>query len=205
MLSNTTITLIEQRVSANQFDPVQTLNDAKIEELVGLATRAPSAYNLQNWRFIAVRTPQAKTRLRQLAYDQAKVADAAVTFIVCGQLPDYRTLVERLFPFIQAGHMPERVAMAWQDSARALYTNAQTSRDEAIHSATLAAATLIYAAEASDLVSGPMVGFDAAAVTQEFDLGPDEIPVMLLAVGPRAPGNWPQKPRRPLAEVLELR
>jgi hypothetical protein len=26
--------------------------------------------------------------------------------------------------------------------------------------------------------------------------------VMLLAVGRAAPGNWPQKPRRPLREVL---
>jgi hypothetical protein len=27
---------------------------------------------------------------------------------------------------------------------------------------------------------------------------------MLLSVGPERPGNWAQKPRRPVAEVLDL-
>jgi hypothetical protein len=30
------------------------------------------------------------------------------------------------------------------------------------------------------------------------------VPVMLATVGRAAPGNWPQKPRRPLAQVLEF-
>ena len=42
-------------VSANLFDASHTLTDVEIEELVRLATRAPTAYNLQHWRFIAVR------------------------------------------------------------------------------------------------------------------------------------------------------
>jgi hypothetical protein len=37
-----------------------TIADAEIARLVQLATRAPTAYNLQNWRFIAVRTPQPR-------------------------------------------------------------------------------------------------------------------------------------------------
>lgn len=51
------ICLIERRISADRFDPSHTLTDFEIEELVRLATRAPTAFNLQNWRFIAVRTP----------------------------------------------------------------------------------------------------------------------------------------------------
>jgi hypothetical protein len=49
-----------------------------------------------------------------------------------------------------------------------------------------------------------MVGFDAAGVAREFDLAQGEIPVVLMAVGRALPGNWPQKPRRPVAEVLQL-
>ena len=54
------------------------------------------------------------------------------------------------------------------------------------------------------LSSCAMTGFDAAAVHAAFGLGPDEVPVMLLAVGYAAQGNWPQKPRRPLADVLRF-
>lgn len=199
-----TIHLIESRVSANRFDPAHTLRQEEIEELTRLATRAPTAYNLQNWRFIAARTQEAKSRLRRLAHGQAKVSDAAVTFIICGLLPDHADVPFRLLPFIQAGHMPADMAAGWQQGALAQYANPQTARDEAVRSATLGAATLIYAAEAMGFVSGPMVGFDAEGVSREFGLANDELPVMLLAVGRPAPGNWPQKPRRPLAEVLQI-
>jgi nitroreductase len=199
-----TIVLIERRVSANLFDASHTLADAEIEELVRLATRAPTAYNLQNWRFIAVRAPDQKARLRELAYGQVKVSNAAVTFIVCGQLPDYTTLPERLRPFVESGHMQQATASGWQENVRTQYADPRAARDEAVRSATLGAATLIYAAEAKDFVSGPMVGFDADAVAREFGLAQNEVPVMLLPVGRAAPGNWPQKPRRPLSEVLQI-
>lgn len=203
-MTNPTIALIERRVSANMFDAGHTLADAEIEELVRLATRAPTAYNLQNWRFIAARMPETKARLRSLAYGQAKVSEAAVTFIICGLLPDHAVIPERLLPFVEAGHMSVDMASNWQEAVRAQYADPQAARDEAVRSASLGAATLIYAAEALGLVSGPMSGFEAEGVAREFGLGPNEVPVMLVAVGRAAPGNWSQKPRRPLAEVLEI-
>ncbi|MER8476257.1 nitroreductase family protein [Mesorhizobium sp. M1163] len=203
-MTNPTISLIERRMSANRFDASYALTDAEVEELARLATRAPTAYNLQNWRFIAVRTPEAKARLRSVAHGQAKMQEAAVTFIVCGVLPDHAALTARLHPFVQAGFMPADMASGWQESARAQYADPRAARDEAVRSATLGAATLIFAAEALGLVAGPMGGFDAEGVAREFSLGLNEVPVMLIAVGRAAPGNWPQKPRRPLAEVLEI-
>lgn len=203
-MTNATISLIERRVSANLFDASHRLTDAEIEELVRLATRAPTAYNLQNWRFIAVRTAEAKARLRALAWNQPKVEDAAVTFIICGVLPDAETLPERLQPSVAAGYMPADMPSAWREAAGAQYADPQTARDEAVRSATLGAATLIYAAEALGFASGPMVGFEAEGVARAFGLGANDVPVLLVAVGRAAPGNWPQKPRRPLAEVLEI-
>ncbi|WP_054313358.1 nitroreductase family protein [Mesorhizobium sp. 1M-11] len=199
------IELIERRTSVNRFDNSHTLADGQIADLIRLATRAPTAFNLQNWRFIAVRTPEAKARLRKLAYGQVKVSDAAVTFIVCGQSPDYTTVPERLRAIVESGHMAAEIAIGWQEAARRKYLgDPGAARDEAIRSASLGAATLIYAAEAFELASGAMGGFDPEAVALEFNLRPDEIPVLLLPVGRIAPGNWPQKARRPITEVLEL-
>ncbi|MCY1314790.1 putative NAD(P)H nitroreductase YodC [compost metagenome] len=198
------IALIEQRVSANRFDATHELADAEIEQLVRLATRAPTAYNLQNWRFIAVRTLEGKARLHNVAHGQAKVSEAAVTFIVCGILPDHQTLPARLRPFVDTGYMQTEMVSGWQEAVRAQYADAKVARDEAMRSASLGAATLIYAAEALGLATGPMGGFDAEGVAREFNLGPGELPAMLLAVGRAVPGNWPQKPRRPLGEVLHF-
>lgn len=204
MMTNSTISQIEHRVSTNRFDTAHTLTDTAIEALVRLATRAPTAYNLQNWRFIAVHTAEAKARLQALAWNQRKVADAAVTFIICGVLPDAETLVERLQPSVAAGYMPADMPLVWREAARTQYADPQAARDEAVRSASLGAATLIHAAEALGLASGPMAGFDAGGVVRSFGLGAHDVPVLLVAVGRAAPGNWPQKPRRPLAEVLEF-
>ena len=67
-----------------------------IGQLVQHATQAPSAYNAQNWRFIAVRSAAQKARLCEMAYGQPKVRDAAVTFIVCGNLHPHIGLRQRL-------------------------------------------------------------------------------------------------------------
>lgn len=199
-----TLSLIEQRISANRFDATHTLADAEIEQLVHLATRAPTAYNLQNWRFIAVRTPAAKARLRAVAQGQAKVTEAAVCFIVCGVLASPTLLAERLQPFVETGFMTAEMAQGWQQAAHLQYATPQATRDEAVRSATFGAMTLMHAAQALGLASCAMTGFDAEGVARAFQLAPEEVPVMLATVGRAAPGNWPQKPRRPLAQVLEF-
>ncbi|OHV77913.1 nitroreductase family protein [Ensifer sp. LCM 4579] len=203
-MKNPIIAAIEGRVSTNLFDAEKALTDEQIEELTRLATRAPTAYNLQNWRFIAVRTAEAKARLRAAAYGQAKVTEAAVTYIVCGQLPSHTVVDGRLRPSVEAGFMPATMVGAWAEAVESTYSdNPQMQRDEAVRTATLGAAFLMFAAEAYGLATGPMVGFDPTAVARQFGLAADDIPVVLIAVGYAREGNWPQKPRLPVSRVLE--
>lgn len=204
-MTNPIIAAIEERRTINLFDSSRGLSDENIGELVRLATMAPTSFNLQNWRFIAVRTPENKARLRSVAWDQAKVTEAAVTFIIVGQITDERVLAERLAPVVDAGIMPENMVPLWEAGAKSLYSeHPWRQRDEAVRTATFGAATLIFAAHAMGLGAAPMIGFDHEAVASDFELAADEIPVMLLGVGYAAEENWPQKPRRPLAEVLRL-
>jgi nitroreductase len=78
----------------------------------------------------------------------------------------------------------------------------QTQRDEAIRSATFGASGLIHAAQAMGLGTTPMIGFDPVGVSREFSLSDNEVPALLVAVGYPAEANWPQKPRRPILDVL---
>lgn len=64
--------------------------------------------------------------------------------------------------------------------------------------------TLMLAAEGMGLASGAMIGFDMDRLAQEFGLTAADVPAIVVTVGYPAVGNWPQKPRRPVAEVLEL-
>lgn len=173
---------IAQRISANFFDPARGVDDDNIHTLIAWATRAPTAFNLQNWRFIAVRSQEGKRRLRELAWNQPKVSESAVTIIVLGAM-----------------------VPSWEAAASRLYADSpQTRRDEAVRSATFGASTLMLAGQAQGLAASPMTGFDAAGVARAFGLRQEEVPVMLVAMGYAQEGNWPQKPRRPVRDVLEL-
>jgi nitroreductase len=203
--TNAVIECILSRSSAKYYDPAATLSDDEISELVRIGTTAPTSFHLQNWRFIAVRSPEAKARLRPIAWNQPATTEAAVTFIVCGQLADSSVIPARLAPLVEAGIMPAQMVPEWEIPARDLYMDyPQRRRDEALRTATFGAAAIIYAARSLGLGSTPMIGFDAEAVHREFGLGPEEVPVMLLSVGKERAGNWAQKPRLPVAEVLDF-
>jgi nitroreductase len=204
-MTNAVIETILSRSSTKYYDPTAVLSDDQIRELVRIGTAAPTSFHLQNWRFIAVRTPDAKARLSPIAWSQPAITEAAVTFIVCGQLADSSAVPERLAPLVEAGIMPAKMVPEWEIPARDLYMEyPQRQRDEAIRTGTFGAAAMIYAARSLGLGSTPMIGFDAEAVHREFGLTKDEVPVMLLSVGAERPGNWAQKPRRPVADVLHL-
>lgn len=196
---------IKSRTSANSYDSARKLYDAEILELIELATQAPSAFNGQNWKFIAVRSEEAKKRLFSAAYGQQKVVDAAVTFIVCGKLNIHQTLATALKPSLDKNILSEDLYQGWIGAAQRMYQgNVVFQRDEAVRSASLAAMTLMLAAQGKGLVSCPMIGFNPEAVAESFNLEAEDVPVMLITVGYPGAGNWPKKPRKPATEVVSF-
>jgi nitroreductase len=126
-----------------------------------------------------------------------------VTFIVLGDLRGYEKLPQILKPMVDGGLIDQGMADGWAGMATSSYSvNEQFARDEAIRSASFAAMTLMIAAEAKGLVTGPMIGFDPAGVKREFNIPDRYLPVLLLTVGYPANGNWPRKPRLGVEDVL---
>ncbi|MBK0002701.1 nitroreductase family protein [Erwinia sp. S38] len=192
---------IESRISINRFQADRPLDDETITSLVTLATKAPTAFNMQNWRFIAVRSPEGKNLLKASAWGQQKIVDASVAFIICGTLSAHQQLAAALQPSVDAQIMEQRTVEGWVTSHE---NNAVLQRDEAVRSASLGAMTLMLAAEGMGLGSCPMIGFDAERVAKDFALLPTELPLMVVVVGYPLDNNWPQKPRKPVADVLTL-
>lgn len=197
--------LIRARVSTSHFNPAFEIDDDLVADLIAYACEAPSAYNLQNWRFIAVKSPAGKEKLRSLSYGQQQVTDAAVVVIVIGTLNGHEQIRATMLPLLDAGHLDQEGLEAWaSDTEKGMSGKPVKQRDEAIRSGSLAAMTLMTAAQAMGLVSAPMGGFDAEAVCAEFGIGAAELPVMLVAIGRPATGNWPRKTRRPVKDILAI-
>lgn len=204
-MSTNTLESIKHRVSANAFDASKTLSRAEIEELVSYALEAPSSFNLQHARFIAVVDAAQKEKLKALSWNQAKVSDAAVTFIILGDTQAHEKLPDLMGRAVKAGMVDQSVADWFVNGAAGFYSqysNERLVRDEVIRSASFAAMNLMLAADAKGLASGPMIGFDSAGVQKAFNIPERYVPVMTLAVGYAKEGNWPRKPRLTVAETL---
>lgn len=196
---------IATRISIDRFIPDIPIDDSTIAELVRMATQAPSAYNMQNWRFIAVRSLEGKALLKTAAFGQQKITDASVAFIVCGLLAAHQPLADILQPSVEENIMTQRTADTWVKQATASHeSDAILQRDEAVRSASLAAMTLMLAAQGMNLGSCPMVGFDEQQVRRDFGLAEHELPLMIVVVGYPENNDSPQKIRRPIETVLSF-
>ena len=194
--------LIHRRATAEDFDPRRTLDPQEIRELVEDATRAPSAFNIQHWRFVAVSAAEDRVRLKQAAYGQEQVEKAPVTFIVLGDPRGAERLPEIMETAVGRGAIPSGKAAAWVRMTKQIYADEGIARDEAMRSASLASMTLMLAAEARGMVAGALTGFDPEAVTREFGIEPPLFPVMLIAVGYAYGPQTARMPRLPVEEVL---
>src|SRR6202521_3212385 len=105
-MNTSVIEAIERQKTTNLYGALKSIPDDKIRELVRLATFSPTAFHLQNWRFIAVRSPAAKPRLRALAANHPKVTEAAVTCNMVGELAVADVMADRPAGSVPAGFMP---------------------------------------------------------------------------------------------------
>jgi nitroreductase len=77
---------MEKRHSVRAFDPSREVSEELVERLLACACLAPSAGNVQPWRFVVVRDPGLKGKLAAAALGQGFVARAPVVIVVCADL-----------------------------------------------------------------------------------------------------------------------
>ena len=195
------IDAIRTRRSGHSFDPTAKIDDETLEALIRDATLAPSSYNLQPWEFVAVQDDDRLEEVVELAYNQDHIRDAGTAILVVGHT-EAKT-ADRVFDeWIEAGRMDEASAEQTKAQSVQMYEDEQFGRDYAIRNASLAAQNLLLSAHARGLKATPMIGFDQEGIAEYLELPDDEIPVMLIAVGPSS-GEEPERlPRRSVAEVL---
>ncbi|MGH7209861.1 MAG: malonic semialdehyde reductase, partial [Acetobacteraceae bacterium] len=133
----------------------QAVSDEELHALFDLLKMPPTSANCSPARFLFLRTPDAKERLRPAlsAGNLDKTMAAPVTAIVVYD-PYFYEHLPRLFPHADA--------RAW------FAGNEELAEETAFRNGTLQGAYLIMAARAIGLDCGPMSGFDRARVDEAF-------------------------------------
>ena len=89
---------ISVRKSVRAFKAKDVPEDV-MTRLLEAARRAPSANNLQEWRFVVVRNPETRERISQAACGQSFIATAPVVLACCAETDDHiMTCNQRSYP-----------------------------------------------------------------------------------------------------------
>lgn len=191
---------LEARVLDQLFRSARTQNkwrdrpvaDATLQELYDLLKWGPTSANGMPGRFVFLRTPEAKEKLRPAlsAGNLDKTLSAPVVCIVAHDLKFYDKL-PRLFPHADA--------RSW------FAGNERLAETTAFRNGTLQGAYLIMAARSLGLDTGPMSGFDNAKVDEAFFAGTDWRSNFLVNLGYGDPsGLFDRSPRLPFDEACRL-
>ncbi len=79
-MENSTFQAIRARRATKKFARTE-IDEKLLLELLELANRAPSGFNLQPWHFIIVRDANMKKLISHIAMNQTQVVDAAATVV----------------------------------------------------------------------------------------------------------------------------
>lgn len=189
---------IRTRRAVKQYDPDHKLTDAEIEQLMSLAMLAPTAFNIQNWRFVLVRDPALRKQVRAVAWDQAQVEEASLLVILTADLKSWEKQPQRYWK-----NAPKPVQDYLVPAIGQYYTGReQVQRDEAMRSCGIAAMALMLAAKEMGYDSCPMDGFDFDAVAKLINLPADHTPAMFVVIGKGIKEPWPRGGQLPMNEVV---
>jgi nitroreductase len=192
---------IETRRAVRAFDPARPLPDELLDRLLTLATRAPSAFNLQPWRFLVVREANHRERLQNAAYAQVKITQAPVVIIVLAALDPHESHLDAIVDEqVARGVFSAETGATTKGRIRASMQRRRDPSLWAVRSAMLAVANLMIAAEALGASSAPMEGFDEEKVRDAFGIPNDHAVCCLVALGFPAESK-PFPGRLPLDEV----
>ncbi len=189
---------IRSRRAVKHYDASHVMTEEEVNELLSLAVLSPTAFNIQNWRFVVVTNPALRQQIREVAWDQAQVTDTSLFIILCADLKSWEKEPERYWV-----NAPQEVCEFMIPAIDAYYRGKdQVQRDEAMRSCGIAAQTLMLAAQSMGYESCPMDGFDFEEVARLIHLPDDHVITMFVAIGKGTKEAWPRPGQLDLSEVV---
>ncbi len=193
-----TLDAIHARRSIKQFDPDHRFSADEERRLLEAAIQSPTSFNIQHWRFVVVKDPGLRRRIRELGNDQAQITDASLLIITTADVKAWQKSPERYWKDAPAD--VAELLVGWMGPFHE--GREQLQRDEAMRSIGMAMQTIMLAAKGMGYDSCPMIGYDFDKVAEIIGLPDDHAIGPMVAVGRGTKDAWPKPGQLPLDEVV---
>ena len=170
----------ERRRSIRSFLPDAIPQD-DLQQILDVVRLAPSAFNIQPWRFLVVQTPELKAQLAAAAFNQRQVASAPAVIVLYTDMADSLRRVDDLL------HPNMNDAQKASAKATILGFFGKQTEDEqetwAASTGNIALGYLLLAIESHGYQSSPMAGFEPEKVKALLNLPANARVPALIAIG----------------------
>ncbi|MHC4451841.1 MAG: nitroreductase family protein [Planctomycetota bacterium] len=194
-----TFDAIYARRAVKQFDAEHRLNADEERKLLEATIQAPTSFNIQHWRFVVVRDPALRQKIRtEFGNDQAQMTDASLLVILTADVMAWAKDPQRYW--VNAPQEVSDLLVGWMGPFHE--GREWLQRDEAQRSIGMAAQTLMLGAKAMGYDSCPMIGYDIDEVAKLINLPDDHVMGPMIAIGKGTKQPWPKPGQLPLEEIV---
>jgi nitroreductase len=167
----------------------EPIDQRDLREILRLTSLAPSAWNVQPWRFAVVQNKDLQSKLQEAAYNQKQVSNAPAVIVLYSDMEDVLTFTEEVIhPNVGQEQLSTRAAglranfEAQSVEQRAQWANGQTY---------IALGYLLLIARGLGYDTVPMLGFDPNKVKELLNLPAHAQIVAMVPIGRRAEEGYP--------------
>ncbi len=194
-----TLEAIYKRRAVKQYDPEYKLSAEEEKKLFEAMIQAPTSFNIQHWRFVVLRDPELRAKIRkEYGNDQAQMTDASLLILFTADMKAWQKSPERYW-----ANAPKEVAdllVGWMGPFHE--GREWLQRDEAQRSIGMAMQTIMLAAQELGYQSCPMIGFDIEKVAELINLPGDHVMGPMVAIGKGIKEPWPKPGQVPLEDLV---
>lgn len=186
------------RHSVRHFDPKVKISRDELQTMISEAITAPSACNLQPWRFVIVDTVEGKEKLASffMKFNKPQLETSSAIVFVFGDTQAYKSYRDLWNKAYEDGRITAEKRDEVLKTFLPLYEAA--SYEGLVHDAktnsSLAAMQFMLVARGHGYETNAIQGYNAKVAAETLGLNPERyVPNMAIAIGKPDPNNLPSE------------
>lgn len=187
-VNNNFTDILLNRHSVRHFDPAVKISRDELAQMIDEARTAPSACNLQPWRFLVIDSEEGKEKLRTffMRFNTPQLETASAIVMIFGDTEAYKSYRDLWNKACDDGQITPEKRDEVLKTFLPLYENA--SREmllfDAKTNSALAAMQFMLIARAHGYETNAIQGYNSGVAAETLGLNPERyVPCMAIAIG----------------------